>query len=811
MTCEQNNNRFNPGFSNRLTVFCLAILICLAVVSPLEAEPDRELKAFNIPAGQLDICLNTLAVQADITLSFAPKLAANLDSDGLSGKMSIEKALETLLWDTGITHRFLSGDTVVLEPGKDDAGNEPGGKATINTVDIGGQVVTATYRNTATKSLLAPEQTPQGISVIDRDLLEMRGVDSINDALRYVTGVHSELRGGAVTRMDQFTIRGFRNYQNCYDGLQLLYNDWNLQPQVDVFAVEQVEVFKGPTSVLYGNMPPGGLINLIAKSPSDQPCHRIRVTTGTHALKEAGVELKGPIAGSEKFSYSLVGLGRQKDGQAVTSDEERYLFAPAIDWQVTDRTLINFNVYYQKDPSAGIYTTLPAQGTVLPGTYGELPVDAFSGDANWNAFDREVTMAGFKVDHHFSDKFDFFHNFRYTDANMYQENTYNTGLSSDGQTLNRRAYLTDEKSRGLTFDNQFTLELDTAGIKHNLLFGQDYLHLDSDIIYEDALAPSINLYSPNHYLINPSSLDFAASGYSSDFNIEKEQIGFYIQDQIRWEQLILMAGGRYDSYEQTESGIKYGASVNNETDQENLAFRCGLLYEFANGISPYISYAESFEPVAGSDRNGNKFDPSTAFQYETGIKFKGFEDQVNCTVSLFQITKENDLTRDPNGTAYDQIQTGETRSRGAELDLAWHATPNFSLFCNLTRIDMEITSDNNGLEGKTPVWVPDWTASVWADYKVSTGIFKGTGLGLGVRYIGETMLNATNTQTLPDYTLVDLSLSYDLSNIRPAWSGLCVTLLASNLFDKRYYSAYDEDNVWFGEERVLKLGLEYEF
>ncbi len=800
-------HRFNLFFLNRLTAFFLTILICLAIVPPLKAQPGQSVVPFNIPAGDLDACLNTLAVQADITLSFAPELVTDRSSKGLSGRITLEQALERLLQGTGIVHRFLSESTVILEQGKDLSGNE----YDLRTVNLADLLVTVIYRNTATKSALTPEETPQGITVIDRELLEMRGADSINDALRYVTGVHSELRGGAVTRMDQFTIRGFQNYQNCYDGLQLLYNDWNLQPQVDAFAVEQVEVFKGPTSVLYGNMPPGGLVNLIAKSPSNDPLHRIRFSTGTHAFKEAGFEFKGPIADAENVSYSLVGLGRKKDGQAATSEEERYLFAPSVEWQATDRTLVNFNIYYQKDPSAGIYNTLPAIGTVLPSTYGELSADAFGGDANWNTFNREVAMAGFKIDHNFSEHFEFFHNLRYIDADMYQENTYNTGCDHDGQILNRRAYLTDEKSRGLVFDNQFTLKFDTAEIKHNLLFGQDYLFLDSDIIYEDALAPSINLYSPDHYLINRSTLDFVASGYSSEFNIEKKQIGFYIQDQIRWGRLILMAGGRHDCYEQTETGIKYGASVNNKTDQDNLAFRYGLLYELGYGFSPYLSYAESFEPVAGSDRHGNKFDPSTAFQYEGGIKFEGMEKRLKFTFSAFQIIKENDLTRDPNGTAYDQIQTGETRSRGFEFDLSFHATSNLSLFCNLTQIDMEITSDNNGLEGKTPIWVPDQTASVWVDYRMPAGIFRGVDLGLGVRYVGKTMLDAANTQTVPDYTLMDLSLSYNLGALGPAWSGMNIMLLVTNLFDKHYYSAYDQTNVWFGEERVVKFGFEYEF
>lgn len=117
-------------------------------------------------------------------------------------------------------------------------------------------VLGETYRNTATKTRLDPLETPQAISVVEGDTLEQRGVSSVSEALRYVPGVNTELRGGAVNRLDLFNIRGFDNYQNFYDGLLLQYNDWNLQPQIDPVAIEQLEVFKGPTSVLYGSMPP---------------------------------------------------------------------------------------------------------------------------------------------------------------------------------------------------------------------------------------------------------------------------------------------------------------------------------------------------------------------------------------------------------------------------------------------------------------------------------------------------------------------------------------------------------------------------
>ena len=437
--------------------------------------------------------------------------------------------------------------------------------------------ITDTYRNTATKSQLTPDETPQSISVIDSDVLEMRDADSINEALRYVPGVTTELRGGAVSRVDQFNIRGFSNYQNTYDGMPLLFNGWNLQPQIDAAAIQQVEVFKGPTSSLYGNMPPGGFVNMISKQPSLQPFNQFGVTIGNRNLTELSFESRGQIQTSD-FSYSVVGLTRERDGQAVTSDEERQVFASSIDWQVSKKTLVNFNLFYQNDPSMGIYNAVPATGSVYKTPYGRLDSDFYAGDANWNTYDRNVAMVGYKINHEFSKDWTLLHQVRYMDADAYQENTYNSGLLSDApppfslapgadRTLLRRAYLTDETAKALTIDNQLAGKFNHGAVEHNVLIGVDYQDLSSDVCYEDwgeTIIPPIDLFAPNNHLINPATLT-GTTAYSSDFEINSDQIGFYLQDQIRIGNWIALFGGRYDQYNYEESGLKYGAPAVSKT------------------------------------------------------------------------------------------------------------------------------------------------------------------------------------------------------------------------------------------------------
>ncbi len=663
------------------------------------------------------------------------------------------------------------------------------------------------YRNTATKTALAPMDTPQAISDVDRETLDLRGVKSVAEALRYVPAVNTELRGGAVSRLDLFNIRGFINYQNFYDGLPLMYNGWNLQPQIDSIALEQVEIFKGPTSVLYGNIPPGGMVNLIAKSPQQEQSTDVTITGGSLDRKEFSIDSTGQI-GDSNLSYRVVALARKKEGQADTSEEERYVFAPSLDWQVSDKTLVNFNMYYQNDPSAGIYTTVPAAGSVLANPNGKLDSSAFTGDENWNTYEREVLMLGYKINHEFNDDWSFLMNARFMDADAYQENTYNTGLESDMRTLGRRAYLTDETSQSFVIDNQVSGRFNTASVEHNVLLGFDYQQLDSRIIYKDASAPSIDIFNPNHKQIDGSSLNYT---YTTDFDLESRQVGVYVQDQLVLGNWVVIAGGRYDQYEQTSTDHATGADTDAAIDQDNFAFRLGGLYNFDNGLAPYVNYAQSFEPVVGADRHGNAFVPSTGEQWEAGLKYESADMSQKLVVSLFNITKKNDLTRDPTGTPYDQVQTGETQSKGVEVEANIMLTDNIDLATSYTYTDMTVTEDNTGSEGKTPVWVPKHAANAWLNYYIYNGMPAGTTIGTGIRYVGETQMDALNTEQVPDYTLVDMSVAYDLSYFSDSLDGSSISVVASNLFGTEYYSCYDTNNCWFGAERSITANVKFNF
>jgi len=660
----------------------------------------------------------------------------------------------------------------------------------------------AAYRSSGTKSELEPLEAPMSYEVYDQDLLQQRQADSVNSALRYVPGITPESRS-TVTIFDQYTIRGFESYRNYYDGLPLQYDGlWNLAPQVDAFATQSVEVLKGPASVLYGSAPPGGMVNQIAKQPQGMQQTEIRLRAGGNNLQEISADTTGPLA--DGINYRVIALSRSADGQQKTTEEERLTFAPSVTFELGERTSLNLNLYYQKDPDMVPSTPLPAAGTLHRAGYGKLDADAYAGDKNWQGMEREVTMLGYKFSHEFNNGLSFLQNFRYTKGDAFQKNTYNNGLDGDDHTLLRSAYFTDETIEGWVMDNQLALSVNTAEIEHRLLAGVEYQTLNSDVFYGDTLGngtPSLDLSAPDYDLFNTAVMPF--DYYTQDNNVSQKQLGFYLQDEMHWNALTVIAGLRRDHYQSNDdsdyvyAGSPYPEDV--DIDQRATSGRLAAIYTFDNGVAPYLGYSESFEPQSGTDTNtGSGFEPTTAQQVEAGIKFRNAENTLTFTGALYDLKKQNVVVNDAAFATY--TQTGEVESKGMELSLVADLTQDLTLTTAYTYQNVEVTENelNSSSEGNNPVWVADQLASVWADYHFSYQF----NLAGGVRYVGESQMDEANSDTVPSYTLLDLAASWQINNM------LELTASVSNLTDKRYVGAcHDAKNCWMGAERSAEVSL----
>ena len=677
--------------------------------------------------------------------------------------------------------------------------------ATLDTITV----YSDGYRSTGTKTALDPEDAPMSYTRIDQELLQKRQADSVNAALRYEPGVSTESRG-TVSIFDEYNIRGFKTYSNFYDGLRLPYDGaWNLMPQVDVYATEAVEVVKGPASSLYGYAAPGGMVNQIAKTPKSTQENEVQLRLGNQNLKEVAVDTTGPV--SDTLNYRLVALKRQKDGQMQTTEEERLLINPSLEWQATDDVSMLANLFYQDDPEMVPSTPLPAVGTVYNASYGKLGSDAYAGD-RWNHFSKEVLMPSVTVNWDINDNLTFKHILRYTDAEAEQRNMYNSGGFVDGSDtiLNRVAYTTDERMKNWTTDNQLAYTFDTENTSHNLLFGAEYQETDSSATYYDAGAagtPNLDLSNPDFSQINKATLPL--NTYRQTQDIEQSQLGFYVQDEMKWQDLTVVAGLRHDNFESTteQTDASQGAVYNNETfgnDASETSGRFAAIYDFDNGLSPFVSYSESFQPVVGSNFITNEpFDPSTADQLEAGVKYLSPDRATKGTLAVFDITQKNVIVTNP--ADYQQkVQTGEIESKGFEISGSRMLNDWVDVAASYSYTDAEITKDefNPDVVGNTPAQTAKHKATLWADYYATDKLT----LNAGVRYEGGMQLDKQNSDELPSVTLVDVGGSYQINPM------LTLGASVNNLFDKTYVSAcYDINNCWMGPEREMSVSLKASF
>ncbi|MGE6572468.1 TonB-dependent siderophore receptor [Psychrobacter namhaensis] len=699
----------------------------------------------------------------------------------------------------GISHAAYAEDVPKL-----NGDNEATPSTTLDAVTV----YADSYRSTGTKTALNPNDAPMSYTRIDQELLQKRQADSVNAALRYEPGVTTESRG-TVSIFDEYNIRGFKTYSNFYDGLRLPYDGaWNLMPQVDIYATEAVEVLKGPASSLYGYAAPGGMVNQVAKSPKNTQASEMHLRFGNQNLKEVAIDTTGPL--TDTLNYRLVALKRKKDGQMQTTEEERTLINPSLEWQATDDVSVLANLFYQDDPEMVPSTPLPAVGTVYNASYGKLDSDAYAGD-KWNRFSKEVFMPSVTVNWNINDQLTFKHVTRYTDAEAQQRNIYNRGfVEGSDTTLNRVAYTTDETMHNWTTDNQLAYQLDTANTSHNLLFGVEYQETDSNATYYDAGAagtPNLDLSSPDFSQINGDNLPLDT--YRQKQDIEQSQLGLYVQDEMQWQDLTVVAGLRHDNFdsstEQTEA--TKGAVYSDKTisnDASETSGRLAAIYDFDNGLSPYASYSQSFQPVVGSNFITNEaFKPTTADQLEAGIKYLSSDRATQGTLAVFDITQKNVVVTNPSNSQQ-KVQTGEITSKGVEISGSHMLNDWIDIAASYSYTDAEITEDefNPEVVGNTPAQIAKHKATLWADYYATDKIT----LNAGVRYEGGMQVDKQNSDELPSVTLVDIGGNYQINPM------LAVGASINNLFDKTYVGAcYDLDNCWMGPERQVSVSLKASF
>lgn len=689
--------------------------------------------------------------------------------------------------------------------------------------------IAARQSATGTKTDTPIQKVPQSISVVTAEEMALHQPKSVKEALSYTPGVAVGTRGASNT-YDYLIIRGFaadgQSQNNYLNGLKMQGNFYN-DAVIDPYMLERAEIMRGPVSVLYGKSSPGGLLNMVSKRPTTEPLKEVQFKAGTDSLFQTGFDFSDALDDDGVYSYRLTGLARSANAQQKGAEEQRYAIAPAFTWRPNDKTNFTFLSYFQNEPETGYYGWLPKEGTVEPLPNGKrLPTDFNEGAKN-NTYSRNEKMIGYSFDHEFNDTFTVRQNLRFAQNKVSQKSVYGYGMCSDplyssnpssspcanvpqsqwGHTLTRQYVIDNEKLENFSVDTQLQSKFATGSVDHTLLTGVDFMRMRNDIDswfgYAGSVAPS------DIYNLDRSDFDFGAHPNPSGpyrVLLKQKQTGLYVQDQAQWDKVLVTLGGRYDWADQSSFNRDYGNK--SERDDKEFTWRGGVNYLFHNGVTPYFSYSESFEPASQTDANGDLFAPSKGKQYEVGVKYVPEDRPIVVTGALYQLTKTNNLMADPNGSLF-SVEGGEIRARGVELEAKAALSASVNLVGSYTYTDAEYTTDTN-YKGNTPAQVPKHMASLWADYTFFDGPLSGLTLGTGGRYTGSSYGDPANSFKVGSYTVVDALVRYDLARVGMAGSN--VALHVNNLFDREYVaSCFNTYGCFWGAERQVVATATFRF
>jgi iron complex outermembrane recepter protein len=774
----------------------------------------------NIPSQALDKALNALAHQSGERIIFSTGLTENKNAPALKGDYSVRQALDKLLNGSGLELKATPGGGYTLmkaAPVPEQSHAEP---QLMPEVNVAGQVAreranaklkgyVAKRNITATKTDSDILESPQSVSVVTRDQMSMQAVQSVGEALRYSAGIIAE-SNGPDPRADTIGVRGFSIGRDQYrDGLRNYAFSNQGGTVVEPFGLERVEVLRGPSSILYGQGAPGGIVNLVSKRPTDKPLHEIGVVLGQYDRKQLNADFSDYLTEDGSWSYRVAALVQDSDTQIDHVKDDRIYIAPSLTWRPSEFTTLTLLSDYQKNDRGQGYQAWPRVGTLVNSRFGKVSTSRFLGEPGLDKYEQERYSLGYQFEHIFNQTFTFRQNLRYQRMTTDAISTYLRALRADQRTITREAGGNEEDVDNLVVDSHLQAKWAHGDFEHTVVAGMDSQRLNNDQRRTFALAGTLDIYAP---VYGQTAINLVESA-----NIEQRQrqTGVYVQDQVKYDgKWVATLGVRKDWTRMETDNLRTPSASSSQKDQAE-TWRAGLVYLAENGLSPYASYTESFLPVIGTTFAGSAFKPETGKQYELGLRFQPKESQSLYTVALFDLRRQNVTTQDTQNPAF-LLQQGEVRSRGVELEAKtqWDA---WSVIGSYTYLLPEITKSNNrnaqgiAFEGKDPNHVPNHTAALWLDYRFPSDLLQGMTVGGGVRYIGSRYGDDANTIRMPSYTLVDLAVRYDLSQLGQSWKGWQAALNASNLFDKEYVSncGYYGDGCRWGFRRNVMAQLNY--
>ncbi|WP_236187250.1 TonB-dependent siderophore receptor [Pseudomonas protegens] len=800
----------------RPSLLAVAIALCAPLASPalMAAEQSTSVRAYNLPAAPLASTLNQIASQAGLALSLDPSLAAGKSSAPVKGQFDAPGALREALRGSGLQLQrspagsyslvAIADDVVTLAP--TSITGQQAGESAWGPVD--GYLATRTAAGTKTDTALV--EAPRSISVATRQQMEDRNVQNLDDAVRYMPGIVSASYGSD-TRYDWMRVRGFEPTQ-FLDGLPLPRGVY-ANPKAETWNLDRLALLRGPASSVYGQTPPGGLLDMVSRRPSADTSHAVQIQYGSDNYRQINFASTGKIDDEGQFLYGLSGVVRDAGTQVDHIDNKRYNIAPSLTWNIDTDTKLTLLTQFTRDDTGATSQFMPIQGTKIKSPLGDVSHHKNLGDPNYEFYDRTYYALGYAFEHRLNDVWQFRQNLRYTKSELsFQQLTVGSYAYSPADAagnISRTSTNVDEDIGQFAVDNNFQADFTTGDISHTVLLGLDHQRTDTSYLSIYGNGGTTNIFNPvyGQSIVRPSRAD----AYY-DYDQKTIQTGLYVQDQMALDNWRLTLGGREDWVHQGTTYLNK-KDVTNTDRSKNFSGNAALSYVFDSGVVPYISYAESFQPASNASVSPTEsYKPTEGKQWELGVKYQPPGSNTLLSAAVYDLTQKNVLVTSI-GAGGESItnQTGEVKVKGLELEAVSDVTENLKVIAAYTLAKSEV---QKGIyKGNRLQLMPNQQASLWTDYTWHSGVLDGFGIGAGARYTGNTYGDQANTWLgkADAYTVFDAAVHYDLGRLDNSLKGASLKLNATNLFDKDYLSTCDGSYCYFGDQRSVVASATYQW
>ncbi|MFG3816274.1 TonB-dependent siderophore receptor [Limnothrix redekei] len=603
-------------------------------------------------------------------------------------------------------------------------------------------------------------ETPFSVQVIPQAVLRDQQVIRIEDALANVSGV--TYAGSSGSREAAFSLRGFGT-GSFSGGGPVLRDGYRVyggfQPVPELANLEQIEVLKGPSSILYGQIEPGGIINLVSKQPLAEPFYEVELQGGSHELVRPRIDFGGPLTEDGSLRYRLNALYQHESPfRDFDTDTNRFSIAPVIAWKIDDRTDLSFNLEYLHQKS-------PADFGLSRFEDGVAPVSReFVINNPDDTVTTEYLSTGYQFEHRFSDNWKIRNGFRYINY-TYDYSVLALPIGVNGAEITRFYADQDAEDRSYTTQTSIVGDFKTGSLEHQATIGFDlnYSEFKIDTLFDTANPLTLNIFDPDYDILpKPDRSDLPP--FQDDVTTAT-RLGVYLQDRIKLtNNLMIIAGLRYDTID-SETDRKL-ADESSSFSADAWTPRLGILYQPMPEVALFANYSQSFSPTSATDAGGSVLQPEEGEGFEVGVKAELFDRRLLATLTYFDITKQNIAVTDPTNPLF-SVAVGEQRNRGIEFDLAGELLPGWKILGSYAYIDGEITEDTDeSLIGNRPIATPEHRASLWTTYEIQSGSLKGLGFGVGFEYAGDRYGNPENSFSIGDYFIGNAAIFYQRDNYR---------------------------------------------